>query len=135
MGKGIVLTPNADARRQTPDSFGTLATMETEPSRRRVRRAKKSRPVAPGHSEPVAEAEAWAEPSAVGMTGAAAVADDVEAAEPVVPADFPEEVAEFLPEMLPDSSRDGAWLPAGITVLVMVSLLVCAGLVLIASRQ
>ena len=38
-------------------------------------------------------------------------------------------------EALPDSNRDGAWLPAGITVLVMVSLLICAGLVLIAAGK
>ena len=118
--------------------FGTLAAMETEPSRRRVRRAKKSRPVAPGHTEPLVEAEHRAEP-AEELLGAAAMSVEVGAIDPVVTPDhmagFPVDDVEFEPEMVPDSNRDGAWLPAGIMVLVMVSLLVCAGLILIASRQ
>lgn len=70
------------------------------------------------------------------------VEPDVVAAEIVPPVEaqdgpiaLPVDDEEWDAEELPDSSRDGAWLPAGITVLVLVSLLVCAGLVLIASRQ
>ena len=119
-------------------SFGTLAGMENEPQRRRVRRAKQSRPVAPGFAShpPEAERQSAPSPEVVDTVDPAAemqvdspiVADDVP---PALPVD--DEVWDS--EAIPDSSRDGAWLPAGITVLVMVSLLVCAGLVLIAGRQ
>ena len=104
--------------------------MESESPRRRVRRAKQSRPIAPGHAEPTAGMERQPSPP-VGAepTGDAAVA------QPDVPADIAVGDPEWEPDTLPNSGRDGAWLPAGIAVLVMVSLLVCAGLVLIASRQ
>ncbi len=39
------------------------------------------------------------------------------------------------PEAEMASAPEGSWLPAGIAVMVMVGLLVCAGLVLIAGRQ
>ena len=112
--------------------------MENEPPRRRVRRAKQSRPVAPGFASHLPEVEQQAAPSPDGVETVDSAAE--------IPVDSPvvvDDVPPMLPvddegwdaEVLPDSNRDGAWLPAGITLLVMVSLLVCAGLVLIASRQ
>lgn len=85
----------------------------------------------------MAEAEHRSEPHAEGVSDEAVLPVSVEAAEvePVVAVDLSAGDAGIDAKMPPDSSRDGAWLPAGITVLVMVSLLVCAGLVLIASRQ
>lgn len=117
--------------------------MENEPPRRRVRRAKQSRPVAPGFASHTSEAERHDAPSPdESDTADIVVEPDAGAAEivpPVEALDGPAALAvddeEWAVEELPDSNRDGAWLPAGITVLVMVSLLVCAGLVLIASRQ
>lgn len=112
--------------------------MENEPPRRRVRRAKQSRPVAPGLAShpPEAEGQAAAVPEVVDTVDPAV---EMPVDSPVVAGDvppaFPVDDEGWDVEELPDSSRDGAWLPAGITVLVMVSLLVCAGLVLIASRQ
>jgi hypothetical protein len=126
--------------------------MENEPPRRRVRRAKQSRPVAPGVavSSSAAERRSAPPPEEVGDAASldAGAMEPAVGAESHVPSEATASVAEpdVPPERsvddevwdavaLPDSSRDGAWLPAGITVLVMVSLLICAGLVLIASRQ
>lgn len=104
-----------------------------------MRRAKQSRPVAPGHVEPVAGSERRAAPPPEEMGGAAVSPAEVEPVEPVTepvgPADLPTADAAFAEDLAPESGRDGAWLPAGITVLVMVSLLVCAGLVLIAAGK
>ena len=109
--------------------------MEKEPPRRRVRRAKHSHPVAPGFAASSAAPEQ--QPAAAPEETDLPVETAVEAAvaETDVPLDLAGVDPEWEPEDLPDSNRDGAWLPAGITVLVMVSLLVCAGLVLIAGRQ
>lgn len=110
--------------------------MDQESPRRRVRRAKQSRPVAPGHAglSPASVPGEAEPPPANGELPVRAPAEAA-VAQPDVPLDFAVDEQEWEPDALPDSSRDGAWLPAGITVLVMVSLLVCAGLVLIAYRQ
>ena len=126
--------------------------MGNEPPRRRVRRAKQSRPVAPGFAATSAAAERQLAPPPEEGGDAAPLnvvaSEPADGADPRVEAEAAAPVAE--PEVspqrsmdaegwdakaLPDSSRDGAWLPAGITVLVMVGLLICAGLVLIAAGK
>lgn len=116
--------------------------MSNEPPRRRVRRAKQTRQV----SHPAARVvegerapEVVAVPVAAGAEPAAKTAErESSAAIPVISsanAGESETVSGLNPEVEMASVPEGTWLPAGIAVMVMVGLLVCAGLVLIAGRQ
>jgi len=112
--------------------------MSNEPPRRRVRRAQQTRQV----SHPVSSAAAGdqaPEPMAAGAEQAATTADQESiAAMPVISAanaDESETASGLNPEAEMTSAPEGSWLPAGIAVMVIVGLLICAGLVLIAGRQ
>lgn len=132
--------------------------MSTESPRRRIRRAQQPRrvshpvlapapDVAPGlglpgaddASRPLPAAETVAEIDA--RPAAVAPVSGDESPDPVWPDDRVASLAPVTdlaasgPRDPGEATRDGAWLPAGITLLVVAGLLLCAGLVLIASRQ
>ncbi|MBA3415535.1 MAG: hypothetical protein H0U10_09960 [Chloroflexia bacterium] len=119
--------------------------MSTEPPRRRVRRAAQTRHVL--HAAP----ESQPAPPLVPETTAAPiqprhdpVVDALPSAASLPSGPAPDPAQELDPEppglsaspiLLVPGGDAGSWLPAGIVLMVMAGLLLCAGLVLIASRQ